>query len=211
MASPLQTSPNYVDVHRASSIQFDKGPEFYQRELGNSYLDHMLQGGPFTRFSLNGKVYELRDATANDISNVALRDGQMESLFIGDESLVRKLIATTERPDIPLGFYLARRHQERPQTLEQFYHYVSPRYREQGIGSVESADLLLSALGMEDIDKVLSIKKQRSKLYESFDGIFSAFKKSGSWYHEVDLSDKEKAREIITKRLKDLVIELIEL
>ena len=211
MASSPQVFPFNTDNVRTNPIQFNKGPEFYQRELGNSYLDHIVQNGHLTRFSLNGKVYELRDATANDISNVALRDGQMESLIISDESPRRRLIADAEKPDFPVGFYLARERQDRPQTLEIFYHYVSPKYREQGRGSVEQADLLLSALEMKDIDRVLAIKRQKSGFYESLDGIFSALKKSGLWYHEIDLSDREKARAIIVKKLKDLGIEPVEL
>lgn len=210
MASSLQIAP-HQSVYKADSIQFGKGHGFYQRALNNSYLDYLMGGGSFTRFSLNGKVYEFRDADANDISNVALRDDKMESLIIGDESLVKKLVAAAGQPNIPIGFYLARESQERPKILEQFYHYVSPEYRKQGIGSVQSADLLLLALQLADFDRILSIKRQRSNFYQGIDGIFSAVEKSGFWHHEIDLFNREEARTIIVKRLKELGIEPIEL
>lgn len=204
----LQTIPgSSVSV---SPIQFGKGPEFYQNGLSNSYLDDVvIQHKPVTRYSLKGKVYEIRDSSQNDISNIALRDGQMGSLLIGDASPVRKMIASAERPDIPLGFYLGRNVQEQPTTLEMFYHYVSPKYREQGIGSLLRADLLQLALDRKNIDRVLSMQRATSSFYELLDGICSAFKRSGFWQYELDLSDKEKARTIIAKRLKEFGVEAL--
>ena len=204
MASPQQVYSDYGI--RTAPVHFNKGPEFYQRELGISYLDHLLQGRGFTRFSLNGNEYELRDATANDISNVALMDGQMNSLFIQDMSSIRRLIAIAEKPDIPIGFYLGRQHQEHPKTLEMFFYYVSPKNRGKGIGSVQRADLLLSALNMEGVNSTLSIQRPISNFYRSLNDISSELRKSGSFFYEIDLRDREKARQIIEQRLKELGI-----
>ena len=209
MTSSIITNPLTVPSDRYIPIQFNKGPEFYQNELSNSYLDHRQSGVPITKFSSKGKVYELRDATPTDISNVALRDGKMESLLLGVDGLVRRLIANSEKPDIPVGFYVGRRHPEHARTLEMFYHYVSPKYREHGLGSVQRADLLHLATAMAEFDKLLSIQKPRSNFYESLDSISSVLKKNGLFFYEVDLSDKAKARKVIEERLKEVGIEIL--
>ena len=191
-------------------IQLNRGPDFYQNELSNSFIDYKHSGRPSTRFLSRGKVYELRNASSSDISNIALRDGQMDSLIICADGLVRKIIADTERPHIPIGFYVGRKHPEHAQTLEMFYHYVSPKYRGNGIGAVQRADLLLLATAMPQFDKLLSAKKSRSNFYESLEGISSVLKKFGMFFYEVDLSDKAKAKKIIQERLKELGIEAIQ-
>lgn len=191
-------------------VEFFKEVEFYQRLLTESYQRFLAQSGKVTRYSVKDKIYEIRDCNGEDISNVALRDGQMSCLFLGNQIPIKRLTASQEKPEIPIGFYLIKDSEHDPEALELFFNYVSPNVRGSGIGLLQKVDILISVLLTKQTKRFRFTKVYgNSSFYESLDGICSSRRVGSDTRYHVDLSDKEKVKRIIDERLADIGIRII--
>ena len=186
-------------------------PEHYQRELRASYLELLAQGNAPTRYKFNGRFYELRDCNSNDVSQVALRDRQLDSYILGYDGLIKRLVSVSDKPDVPVGFHLAKNWVQKPDTLEVSYQYVSPEYRKQHIALVQLVDLLLYALNADNIKALrVHVFKGQSNFYESFgQDICSSTIASKGRVYEIDLRNKELVKRRLMINLKEVGLELV--
>jgi len=181
-------------------VELFKPKELYQEQLANS--ENLVKPVNVARYSVNGKVYEVKDGSSDDIANISLRDNQMSALFLGYASQVKRLTTMDTEPRSPVGFYLGKIF-DNPKTFELFFNYVAPNVRINGIGIVHRVDSLLMALNMESIEKFLTrIVEGKSGFYESLEGICAGITKDSGTEYAIDLRDKDKVRRIVEKRLE---------
>ena len=91
------------------NVELFKHSKFYQDILAESYQRSLAEHRPISRYSKGKNVYEIRDANASDIANIALRDKEMSSFFLNNGGLAQRVIAPFDKPDAPIGFYLVRK------------------------------------------------------------------------------------------------------
>lgn len=191
-------------------IEFFKDAGFYQRLLSESYQRFLVQSGKVARYSIKGRIYEVRDCNGDDIANIALRDGQVSCLFLGNQIPIKRLTASQEKPDMPIGFYLVRDLEYNPEALELFFNYVSPNARGEGISLLQKVDVLISALLTKEAKRLKFTKVDgNSSFYESLDGICSSVRIGDNISYDVDITNKEKVKEIIDERLAAMNVRII--
>ena len=191
------------------NVKFFKEIEFYQRLLAESYQRFLAQSGEVIRYYVKGRFYEIRDCDGDDISNIALRDGQMSCLFLGNQIPIKRLTASQEDPNVPIGFYLVKGSEHDPEALELFFNYASPNVRGSGIGLLQRIDALISVLLTKETKGFRFTKVYgNSSFYESLDGICSSRRVRSDTRYNIDLSDKERVKRIIGERLVDIGIRI---
>lgn len=184
-------------------------PEAYQSELTRSYHKFLDGGGCLSRYSKDNNVYEVRDANPTDVAHIALRDGELGSLFLNSGDLVQRVVSLPQSPDVSIGFCLLEKSEEEPNMLKIAYRYVSPEYRGRGISSIEGIDAVLSALEMEGINAVTAVQANRKKpssFYESLRGILSKSMYGKFPLYRIDLSARDLAKKVIDECQKRLGI-----
>ena len=181
----------------ADKLQTSNRPNFRATQLDGA-----------VRYSIAGKVYQIRGCGTKDILNILLRDGQKGPDCSG--SPIRYLTISSDKPDAPLGFYSAGDSIRYPQTLELNYDYVSPEQRGQNLGLIQLVDFLRLALEMDGIKMAVFIPLVgRSNFGDSLDGICTRHNVGGWLEYDIDLIDRKKVKEVLTGKLKDRGIEIL--